>query len=298
MILADCVIFINMSYTQDITRLHRALFVIAIDQSGSMSEYIDDNITKPIPKSHIAAMTASMLIDELYYRAKSGFTVKDYYDIIAIGYSNFDIKPLLHHNRFLIPIYLLNEKEVNTKELVWERITEDGRHLLFNEYYNEWIKPHAAGTTPMAEMFTTLNQLVRTWCEDPRNRDSFPPIIFHITDGRGNVCKDDIIKFAKELQQISTTDGHAILFNIHITSTNTPDNLFFPNPELITKDHPAALLADISTILPERFHKAIYEHRPQAKPPFLSLCFNATIVDIMSVLNIGSYSAISNTPAL
>jgi hypothetical protein len=47
----------------------------------------------------------------------------------------------------------------------------------------------------------------------PRFRDSFPPLIYHLSDGESQT---DATSFAEQLKQQTTSDGHALLINAYI----------------------------------------------------------------------------------
>ena len=73
-------------YTQEITRKHRAAFVLVLDQSTSMQQQVQfGRLTAT--KAEVVAYTANALITELIDRCRRADGVRDYYDIAVIGYS-------------------------------------------------------------------------------------------------------------------------------------------------------------------------------------------------------------------
>ena len=74
-------------YTQEITRRHRAAFVLVLDQSGSMQERIRlgrMNITR----AEAVTLMANALITELIDRCRRTDSLRNYYDIAVVGYGN------------------------------------------------------------------------------------------------------------------------------------------------------------------------------------------------------------------
>lgn len=67
-------------YTQEITRRHRAAFIIAIDRSGSMQELVHFGKTV-LKKSEAVAYTANTLISELIDRCRRTDGMRNYYDM-------------------------------------------------------------------------------------------------------------------------------------------------------------------------------------------------------------------------
>ena len=86
-------------YTQEITRKHRAAFVLVLDQSTSMQQQVQfGRLTAT--KAEVVAYTANALITELIDRCRRADGVRDYYDIAVIGYSGEEVKSLLPREGF------------------------------------------------------------------------------------------------------------------------------------------------------------------------------------------------------
>lgn len=278
-----------MDYTQVISPEYRGLFIIAIDQSASMQEAFA-HYSMIVSKSEVASMVASALIDEIVMHSGKDNNICDtcpYCDIAVLGYSGSSAYPLLSENSFILPITYFEQHspEIITRTFEYLR---DGDHLeLVTENYHEWITPHACGATPMADMFSLVNQIVYDWCNNPSNYDSFPPIVLNITDGYDDTNTPDLTQSkAEELKSNLTNHGHALLFNIFIDSDPETERLTFPNIDSIPANHPAEALATTASLLPERFHAIAKHYNPTAQPPYRAVCYNATILNIIPMLDI------------
>ena len=87
-------------YTQEITRRHRAAFVLVLDRSGSMQERIRlgrMNITR----AEAVTLMANALITELIDRCRRTDSLRNYYDIAVVGYGNDEVEMLLGNSGFI-----------------------------------------------------------------------------------------------------------------------------------------------------------------------------------------------------
>lgn len=280
-------------YSQEITRKNRTAFVIAIDQSGSMQDETT-LYSRLMTKAQAVAILANALIDELVLRAKHCNTVRNYYDVAILGYSNDQVYSLLDYEGF-VPITLLAEKTPPVREVEIISTGIDGKTIRIQEDYTEWIKARSEGNTPMYEMLTLVNEMIEQWCAEPQNHNSFPPIVFNITDGQASDCSPTTLKrAAQRLRSTSTNDGNTLLVNIHLSDNANEDTsrLLFPTQEEIPSDSEIAqLMADISSRFPAEFESVISRIRGAgANPPYIAMGYNTSVADAFSLLHIGSYS--------
>lgn len=278
-------------YNQEITRSHRTAFVLLLDRSASMQQHIRfGNMTAP--KSQIVAYTANALITELLDRCRRTDGIRNYYDIAVIGYCGDKVESLLCTEGFS-SIKELSTKEPPTSAIVFEQELEDGTKLLTRHSQQNWIEPLANGTTPMYEALHKALGLVEKWCGQPQNQDSFPPIVINITDGEPTDCGDnDLRDVCSLIKRTSTTDGNTLLLNIHICSDNSLLSVIFPTQEEVTLLNPKArLLADCSSMMPSVLNSTIHDLKGTgATPPFVGMGYNASVVELLSMINIGSRS--------
>lgn len=281
-------------YTHEITRRNRTAFVIAIDQSSSMQERVVVR-SRLMTKAEAVAIITDRLIDELIMRARREDGVRNYYDVAVIGYGNDEVYPLLSDTLDFVPITTLAAHKVQRREVRFERILPSGEPGMARESISEWVKPHAAGSTPMYEMLSAATALVEHWCSEPQNAESFPPIVFNITDGEANDCDGvQLREVAARLRSVSTADGNVLLINVHISTDNdTQQAVVFPRKDEIGRDNRCAqLLAEISSVVPESMNDAVRHYRNDfAAPPFVAMSYNASITEAVAMLDIGSRSA-------
>lgn len=278
-------------YSQVITRCHRTAFVIAVDQSSSMQgETTVDG--RRMSKAEAVALITNSILEELLLRASHSSGLRNYYDVAVIGYADERVYSLIEGEEGFLPITSLAQKPVEYAEWQAEHTLPSGETVCITERIPQWVHPSAAGSTPMYEMLDTVAEMVEGWCREPQNHESFPPMVFNITDGEPTDCDYNSLRSAaSRLRSASTADGETLLVNIHL-SAEAKSQLVFPRAEeVISAGEYARLLADISSVMPEPFNQPILDLRgDHAPPPFVAMSYNASIVDGFSMLNIGSYS--------
>lgn len=281
-------------YTHSITRLHRTAFVLVIDGSGSMAEQIRYRGITTTKAEAVAAITNDLLF-ELIERARRSDGVRDYYDIAVIGYSGDDeVCSLLPGGEKLIPVTELAAHPMPIRTSLQEFLHPDGSLTQREIPAPAWIEPRAAGQTPMCEALRQVRDLLAAWTGLQANADSFPPIVFNITDGEATDCDaEDLRSVSEQIRSLRTTDGNVLLVNIHIAADETGRTIFFPTEEeaATCPNRYAALLYDCSSRMPEVFEQAIRAAKgPGAMPPFRGMSFNASAAELVAMLNIGSIS--------
>lgn len=281
-------------YSQEITRAHKAAIVIAIDQSCSMGgRMVVDGWN--ISKAEAVAMVAGRIIDELILRSKRDNTIRDYYDIAIVGYSDGEVYSLLDNDFGFAPIAQLAKREVAHTSYLLSHLTLNGVSS-FYEDVSLWVKPRAEGDTPMYKMFTRVHEIVERWCLEESHRESFPPIVFNITDGEASDADEEVLRgAAHRLMQSGTNDGNTLLVNIHISSNTLHPPIIFPSEgELPLSDRYALLLKDISSVMPKQFTSQIMECRTNSynfADAYYAMSYNASITELIAMLTIGTRSA-------
>ncbi len=283
-------------YSQSITRNHRTAFIIAIDGSGTMGEQILYKGTTTTKAKAVASIT-NEIISELVERARRSDGVRDYYDVAVIGYAgNNEIYSQLRCEGDLVSITKLAEPSViDMQRCVVEKQLPEGSSVIHSTLTPTWVDPIAAGQTPMCEAFRHIRDMLTRWCAAPSNAESFPPIVFNITDGEATDCDDEELRYvANQIKSISTADGNVLLINIHLTNQVELKPIIFPSKDECSYAHRyAALLYDCSSELPELFNDSVrvIKGDKSALPPFQGVCVNASATELMNLLNIGSISA-------
>ena len=280
-------------YTQSITRNHRTAFILAIDGSGSMAESILFR-GRCMTKAEAVATITNDLLFELVERARRSDGVRDYYDIAVVGYSGDDeVRSLLPGGEDLVPVSALAAQEMPVHTEVIEHRLPDGSIALREIPAPSWIESQAAGQTPMCEALRRVRDIAAEWTARAANAESFPPVVFNITDGEATDCDDaELRAVAGQIKSLRTADGNVLLVNIHIAAGDTPRTVFFPSAEEASyPNRYAEVLYDCSSPMPEVFNEAIREAKgPGALPPFRGMSFNASAEELITMLNIGSIS--------
>ena len=279
--------------TSNMRREGYQAFFLAIDCSGSMAEPIHFRGGCKA-KSEVVATIANELLFELIERARRSDGVRDYYDIAVLGYHGDDeVTPLLADRAAMHTVCELAAMEPRIRTELLEYRLPDGGISLREIPTPCWVEPRAEGQTPMCEALRRIRDLAAEWVLRPENAESFPPVVFNITDGEATDCDGEELRtVAEQIRSLATADGNVLLVNIHIATAADMRPLLFPEPsEEHYANRYASLLYDCSSTLPEPFHAAIRELKGAgALPPFRGLGFNASAAELVSALNIGSIS--------
>lgn len=244
-----------------------------------------------LSKAEVVSMVAGRLIDELILRSHREGEYRHYYDIALLGYSGTSVYSLLGDELKMVPITELAVRKVRRMHYALSYNTINRGRLPMHEEVSMWVEPRAQGNTPMFRMITTVTQMVEEWCAREENRDSFPPLVFNVTDGEASDGSADMLRSAsRALKQTATNDGNTLFVNVHITANTNHAPVIFPNIyEVPISIRQAHLLADISSIMPEQFHRYIGECRHSfARPPYIAMSYNASMSELVAMLNIGS----------
>ncbi len=278
-------------YTQEITRRHRTAFVIMLDRSASMQGHVRFG-RMMMTKAEAVAFTANALVSELVDRSRRTDGVRNYYDVAVVGYGNDSVDMLLGQSGW-VSVDELALREPRMKSISVETLLPDGTAAMVEHSRVAWVEPHAEGTTPMYEAMLRVRDLLAEWCGKSENRESFPPIVINITDGEPSDCNDgELLDICSQVRAISTDDGNVLLLNVHITTADSLPSIIFPMAdELLAAGRPARVLAECSSIMPEAFAEAIHDLKGAvAVPPYYGLGYNATVAELLSIINIGSRS--------
>ena len=278
-------------YSQEITRQHRTAFIIALDRSGSMQESVKFG-KKTMSKAEAVAIIANALITELIDRCRRTDSLRNYYDVAVVGYSNDRVEMLLGGDG-MVSVSELEKLKPRQRILSDEQQLSEQSSTIFQHSLNEWFAPHAEGNTPMYEALLKVRDLAAEWCAKSENRQSFPPVVINITDGEASDCDDNELRdICTQIKRIATDDGNVLLINIHISTDSTLPATIFPLPdELVGAGRYLRLLAECSSVMPLAFDSAICEMKGRgATPPFFAVGYNASIIELLSIVNIGSRS--------
>lgn len=104
--------------------------------------------------------------------------------------------------------------------------------------------------------------------------------------------EEELAQIAGRIRSLGTDDGRALLVNIHLASGDAAKGrIFLTDGETAYNNRYARLLYDISSPMPPLFDDAIRSLRgDEARGPFRGMCYNASITELLSILNVGSIS--------
>jgi hypothetical protein len=246
-----------------------------------------------LSKAEVVSMVVGRLIDELILRSHRDNGYRHYYDIALIGYSGEQVYSLLGNEIMFHPTTLLAGRDVPTTDYALGYKTLNSGTHTFREKVSLWVEPVAHGATPMYKMICSVTDLVAEWCAKEENSESFPPLVFNITDGEASDANYDMLRSASHrLQSTGTKDGNTLFINVHISSDTNHAPLLFPNiHEVSLSIRHAHLLMDMSSVMPESLHPYIKDCRANfANPPYIAMSYNASMSELVAMLNIGSRS--------
>lgn len=281
-------------YERCITREHRTAFVILIDQSGSMAEKIDYD-GRMITKAEAVAEVTNQIIGELIERARRQDGVRDYYDIAVVGYSGEGVTSVLgDKDGAFVSIEDLAARDVDVQMHESQRLTPSGDLISHSVATPMWVLPRAMGETPMYEGLNYTFDAVKDWISRRENIDSFPPIIFNITDGESSDCSPEgMINISHKIGSLSTTDGNAFMINVHIASSSAQQSMLLPTLDEVNActNKYAKDLGLASSIMPPIYNNMICEIRKMKySGEFVGMSYNTSISELITILNIGTIS--------
>ena len=146
-----------------------------------------------------------------------------------------------------------------------------------------WFDPRSSGGTPMCEALKKVAAVLVDWCN--AHEKSYPPTVIHVTDGASGDGDPETI--AQQLQQISTSDGQCLLFNLHIDTTEGAD-VIFSSSESVLPDANSKMLFRCSSPLPPHLIKPAQDkgYTVSAESKFFG--YRAGVEGIVDFFDIGT----------
>lgn len=273
-----------MSYSAEISRNNPSCFLFLVDRSGSMVDPFggDDSRRR---KADQVSDVLNRLLQNLIIKCAKQEGVRDYYHIGVIGYGA-KVGPAFAGplaGKELVPIGEVanNPARIETRG----KKVDDGAGGLVDQSvrFPIWFDPVASGGTPMCQALTQAHSIMQQWISQYAH--SFPPIVINITDGEAT--DGDPIAPAQSLTELATSDGNALLFNIHISSQKAAP-IVFPASEAALPDDHARLLFSMSSPLPEFLRTFVQQEGIDASENTRGFAFQADLVTLIKFLDIGT----------
>jgi hypothetical protein len=277
------------TYQARISRRTPACVVILLDQSGSMEEPIGgaDGVSKAVAAAEAVNRQLRTLARKSSKVAGEG--VRPYFDIAVLGYGG-DVTsggvtyclPGTARGKELVSITTLAASPLRVDPVT--RLQPDGKggQVATTGKMPVWFDPVARGGTPMLEAIRRAHETIGTWAAG--HEDSYPPIVINITDGEPY---EDPSAAAKALDQISTNDGSALLYNIHLSGAAATE-IEFPADPSVLPDQFARLLFGMSSALPEKARQDLAAKGHQTAPQARGFIFNANPTLMVTFLEAGT----------
>lgn len=288
-------------YTAQITRANPSALLFLVDQSGSMVNktlYKGENMSK----AKAVAMIINELFDSFIARCTRSEGIRDYFEIALIGYggkSAIEANILWGNmlaNREFVKISELAANFIEEIEIEEEQVIR-GQPRKTNRKIKTWLKPVSNFQTPMNSALGLATSLLERWIISHNSGDSFPPIVFNITDGAATDAENDkLLTSTERIKQLHTTDGNVLFINIHISSDSNNPVIFPANFNELPTDTYAELLYNMSSEMPINFHKDIANFKGcDLQSCFVGMAFNADTTSLVQMLNIGTSTCMNQT---
>ena len=247
--------------------------VILVDQSWSMGEEWATGT-----KSEGAALAVNRILEELIIAGRAGDVIRNRCHVTVIGYGE-RVESIVDGMISEVASSLIEVKKIK------KSIPDGAGGIVEVEVEMPiWLYPESNNGTPMHEAFERAAEIIQRWCDD--RPDSFPPIVFNVTDGAAN-HPDLTSVAAREVMNLHTTDGDVLVFNIHIAN-NRHEVIFPHSTNQLVGDDLAEYLFDMSSILPEPLRNGAKEAGLPAEPDARCFAYNAGPVTMVKILNFGS----------
>jgi hypothetical protein len=271
-----------MTYQAEISRDNPTCFLFVIDQSGSMDEITETGRSK-------ADFVADVLNKTLYTLVTScskSDGVRNYFDVGVIAYGGSDVATGFGGalaGSIVHPINAISEHTLRIEER--QKKVDDGAGgiLELKTKFPVWFDPKSLGGTPMRAAFTKARDTMADWCES--HRGSYPPTILHVTDGQSTDGAPDEV--ADALRKISTKDGEALLFNLHVTTAGGLQ-IVFPTAETELSDEYSRMLFRMSSPLPSHLAKFAGDRGYEIADESRGFMFNGDPQCIVDFFEIGT----------
>jgi hypothetical protein len=231
--------------------------IFLLDQSGSMSDkFALAQAGAGRRKCDLVATILNGFLNELVVintiaNADGATVVRPRADIAVLGYegntiaSTLDVPALKNKDFVTLPELQVNPLDIENRKR--KEIDDTGQEMEILVPFPIWVRAKAGGGTPMFAALQRAATLAANWATS--HQDNYPPVIVNVTDGMAN--DGDPVRAAQAIAKITTTDGAALLYNVHVTDINSQP-VYYPSSESeLPNDTYAKQLFAMSSIIPE-----------------------------------------------
>ncbi|MEU1955236.1 vWA domain-containing protein [Nocardia rhamnosiphila] len=270
-------------YTAEINRKQPALLFLLIDESFSMIETWGD--TAQSKADVLATAVNNLLANAVVLCTRGDDRVHNYFDVGVLGYGA-EVRSLLHgadDAELILPIETVAKHPKRVDTVQKKEYDGAGGVLTVDHVMPIWVDASANGRTPMVAAFATAEAVIEQWCID--HPDSFPPIVMNVTDGHST--DGDPGEITDRIKAIGTSDGKALVFNLHLSGAGVP--VSFPSTDTALPDENARMLFRSSSELPPTMLEAAAAGYP-VQAGSRGFLYNAPATTVIDFLDIGTRS--------
>jgi hypothetical protein len=273
-----------MAYQAEISRSNPTCFLFLVDQSGSMADSFAGSSARS--KADELATILNRLLASLVIRCSKDEGVRDYFEVGVLGYGGGKVANALPSSMPIMPIARLADAPLRIEDR--SQKVPDGAGGLVEQTvkFPIWVDPHADGGTPMTEALGRGHTALTDWVV--RHPKAFPPVVFNITDGEAT--DGDPSTAAERVRNLTTDDGAALLFNVHLSEHRAP-SVEYPATDEALPDSFARRLFGMSSPLPPHLQAAARQEGYEAGDGSRGFVFNADAAAVIQFLDIGTRPA-------
>jgi hypothetical protein len=278
-----------MPYTAEISRTNPTCFLFLIDQSSSMTEPFGGQAGKQ--KAEGVADAINRLLQNLVLKCAKADGIRDYFYVGLVGYGSRVGSALggALGGQTLVPVSAIANTPLRVEQRM--RKVDDGAGGVIEQAFKfpVWFEPTATGRTPMCAALTLAQQYLEVFLG--RYPGCYPPLVLNITDGLST--DGDPEPVARAVQGLASQDGNVLLFNAHISASQSSP-IEFPSTEEQLSDNFARQLFRMSSLLPPRLLEAARGEGYPALAGTRGFVFNADLVAVIRFLDLGTRVAQGN----
>ncbi len=244
------------TYSRDWGSGQPGCMIFLLDQSGSMGENFGQmQAGKGRRKCDMVATILNSFLNELVTtntlpKPDGTPDVRPRADICVLGYEGSSAVPILTGALAGMDFVTLGDLQVNPADIEMRKrkdVDDTGMEIEVQIPFPIWVRPKAGGGTPMCAALRRAGELAAQWAMNYQN--SYPPVIINVSDGAAT--DGDPTKIAQQIAQVSTVDGQALLFNVHITNLSDPPVAYPLSENELPKNKYAQQMLTMSSVIPE-----------------------------------------------
>lgn len=274
-----------MSHEMQWSSAKPGLLIFLIDQSGSMLLPFKDSTES---RTVFATRVVNRVIDSIIQKNYNGDQAKDRCFIVIIGYS---VGATELCSGFLSGL----DQNPKRLETVKKKIHDGAGGLIeIEKKMPIWLDPiEKDGWTDMAAAFRMAKEIIEEWVKD--KPDNPAPVIINVSDGvpyynhkDTKDCQSESEALAKEIMNIRTSDGNALIFNAEIGEGQ--NQIILPNSieEVQAGGEGARFLYEISSIIPDGYECAAKKNELNLKENSRGAVFGADAENLIKLIDFGS----------